>query len=76
MTSLHVHCTDVDGEWTVRAADAGVQMTREHAKGDAAMRGRAEDLLLTLWRRPVPAGAVDVVGDPASAEAWLELGGM
>ena len=44
-------------------------MTREHAKGDAALRGRAEDLLLTLWRRPVPAGAVDVVGDPAAAEA-------
>jgi len=76
VASLHVHCTDVDGEWTVRAGDDGVQMTREHAKGDAALRGRAEDLLLTLWRRPVPAGAVDVVGDPAAADEWLRLGGM
>ena len=29
----------------------GYDVTREHAKGDAAMRGAAADLLLVLWRR-------------------------
>ena len=33
---------------------AVLTMTREHAKGDAALRGRAEDLLLTLWRQARP----------------------
>jgi predicted lipid carrier protein YhbT len=75
-SSLHVHCTDVAGEWLVRADGDRLAVTREHAKGDAALRGRAEDLLLTLWGRPVPDGAVDTVGDPAAAEAWLTLGGM
>ena len=76
--TMHVHCTDVDGEWLVKAADGVLVVTREHAKGDAALRGRAQDLLLSFWGRDVPVGAVgavDVVGDPEAAEAWLSLGG-
>ena len=73
--SIHVHCTDVDGEWLVRAIDGEVSMTREHAKGDAALRGPAQHLLLMLWGRPVPDGAVDAIGDTAAADAWLALGG-
>lgn len=80
--SIHVHCTDGadggladgDGEWFVAATD-GYVVTREHRKGDAALRGRAEDLLLALWGRPVPDGAVDVVGDAEVAAAWLAVGG-
>jgi uncharacterized protein (TIGR03083 family) len=77
--SVHVHCTDDGlpdgaGEWYVDAAGDYV-VTREHRKGDAALRGRAEDLLLALWGRPVPDGAIDVVGDPAAAAAWLAVGG-
>ncbi len=34
--SVHVHCTDVAGEWLVQPDGA---VTREHAKGDAALRG-------------------------------------
>lgn len=77
--SLHVHCTDedldgVNGEWFVATAD-GYDVVPEHRKGDAVLRGRAEDLLLSLWGRPVPAGAVEVVGDPDVAAAWLAVGG-
>jgi hypothetical protein len=68
--SVHIHCTDVAGEWTTRPDGDRIVTTREHAKGDAAMRGGASDLLLALWRR-VPLDAVDVVGDRAVAEAFV-----
>ena len=41
-----------------------------HARGDAALRGRAEDLLLVLWgRRPLT--TVELHGDPAIVEGLL-----
>ena len=65
--SVHLHCTDVPGEWTVRPQDDGAfAVAREHAKGDAAMRGAASDLLLVLWRRR-PLDTVDTIGDAAVA---------
>ncbi len=76
-TSVHVHCLDTAGEWLVSVGDdASLQLARQHAKGDAALRGRAEDLLLRLWGRPVADGAVDIAGDPAAATQWLALGGL
>ncbi len=75
-SSLHVHCLDTHGEWLVSVGDeATLVMTRAHAKGDAALRGRAEDLLLRLWGRPVADGAIDVVGRAEAASQWLALGG-
>ena len=72
--SVHLHCTDTDlaegadtfapvnGEWLVtRLDESGIEFTREHAKGDAAVRGNANDLLLWLWRRPE--GRVEILGD-------------
>jgi uncharacterized protein (TIGR03083 family) len=73
-SSLHVHCTDTPGEWTARVTDGTLTFSREHAKGDAALRGRAEDLLLTLWGRP-SGEPVDIVGDQAAATEWLKIGG-
>lgn len=70
--SVHLHCTDVAGEWTVRPTDSGWQLTREHAKGDAAMRGPALDLLMALWRR-VPLTRVDVVGDAEVAARFVAV---
>jgi uncharacterized protein (TIGR03083 family) len=81
--SVHLHCTDTDsdvvegsddrsrvhGEWLVRRLDdSGIDVTREHAKADAAVRGRANDLLLWLWRRD--AGPVEILGDAAVAERF------
>ena len=81
--SVHLHCGDVPGEWTVRPdADGGFDVTREHAKGDAAIRGAAGDILLALWRRrPLnalgPVGdtvdTVEVVGDAAVAERFVAV---
>jgi uncharacterized protein (TIGR03083 family) len=68
--SVHLHCTDVAGEWLVHADGT---VTREHAKGDAAVRGPAADLLLVLWRRLAldDADDVDVIGDRAVAERLI-----
>ncbi len=70
--TVHLHCTDVadgaavGGEWLVTDLDAnGARFTREHAKGDAAVRGRAADLLLWLWKRD--AGPIEILGDDAVA---------
>ncbi len=70
--SVHLHCTDVAGEWTVREGADSFVVTREHAKGDCAMRGPASDLLLVLWRRE-PLTAVDVVGDGAVAARFVAM---
>jgi uncharacterized protein (TIGR03083 family) len=51
--TVHLHCTDAEGEWLVTEPDAAgrLAVATEHAKGDAAVRGVASDLLLLLWRR-------------------------
>lgn len=73
--TFHVHCTDTDGEWLLAFTAPGErELRREHAKGDVAFRGRAEDLLLFLWgRTTAEAGAIDVLGDPAMVARWSEL---
>ena len=74
--SLHLHGTDepapADGaEWLVRLGPDGPTVTTEHAKGDVALRGRAEDLLLVLWRRR-PLHVLEVLGDASVAERVLD----
>jgi uncharacterized protein (TIGR03083 family) len=66
--SVHLHATDTPGEWVVRdEEDGALTVTAEHAKGDAAVRGPASDLLLVLWRRKDLA-EVEVLGDRGVAE--------
>ena len=60
--TVHLHCTDVAGEWLVARRDGELTVTAEHAKGDVAARGTASDLLLFLWGR-VPADSLEVFGD-------------
>ncbi len=61
-STLHVHCTDFDGEWLVRFIGGNLDVRREHAKGDVAARGTASDLVLALWGRDTRA-ALEVFGD-------------
>lgn len=68
--SVHLHCADVAGEWTLRQTDEGFAVAREHSKGDCAIRGSASDILLALWRR-VPLSACDVVGDADVAARFI-----
>lgn len=70
--TLHLHCTDREGEWLVRLEGGRLDVTREHAKGDCAVRGTASDLELLLLNRPTR-DAVEVFGDPAVLDAWSKL---
>jgi uncharacterized protein (TIGR03083 family) len=62
--SIHLHCTDVEGEWLIARDGDDLKVTREHAKGDVAARGSASDLVLYVWGR-VPADRLEVFGDAA-----------
>ncbi len=66
--SVHLHVTDGDGEWLLRFAPEGLELSREHAKGDVAVRGSAQDLLLyVIGRRGLEGLAV--FGDAAVLES-------
>jgi uncharacterized protein (TIGR03083 family) len=69
--TIHLHCTDVDGEWLVRLEPMGLELERTHAKGDVAARGTAFDLLSWLMGRG-PVGPLEVFGDAALLERWRE----
>jgi uncharacterized protein (TIGR03083 family) len=76
--TLHVHATDPDlavgGEWLLSRAADGVHLTRGHGKGDAALSGRAGDLLLVLLgRRPANDESIQVFGDRALATAYQSI---
>ncbi|HEY8526788.1 MAG TPA: maleylpyruvate isomerase family mycothiol-dependent enzyme [Acidimicrobiales bacterium] len=70
--TLHLHATDVAGEWLVTLTDGPPQVERAHAKGDVAVRGPASDLLLLLWNRGDEAGRerLQVFGDADLLDRW------
>jgi len=70
--SIHLHCTDTDGEWLTRFGEDGFTFTREHAKGDLAIRGGASDLLLWLVGRRSLDG-LETFGDAGVAEAHAAI---
>ncbi|MDQ1396515.1 MAG: hypothetical protein QOG64_1774, partial [Acidimicrobiaceae bacterium] len=50
--TIHLHATDIegsDGEWLITLSPEGSSFTKEHGKGDVAVRGPASDLLLLVW---------------------------
>ncbi|TMD00630.1 MAG: maleylpyruvate isomerase family mycothiol-dependent enzyme [Chloroflexi bacterium] len=68
---LHLHATDAPGEWVLRFAGGDVAVTREHAKGEAALRGPASELLLVLYGRVAPgAGDAELLGNPEVLRLW------
>jgi uncharacterized protein (TIGR03083 family) len=69
--TIHLHASDAEGEWLLRLHDGGMQLTREHAKGDVALRGPASDLLLVVsGRRPV--STVECFGSEALFDRWQQ----
>jgi uncharacterized protein (TIGR03083 family) len=66
--TLHVHCTDADGEWLLTRTPEGLTVTDEHAKADVALRGPAADLFLVLLGRQ-PTETVEVFG-AENLEPW------
>ena len=69
---MHLHCTDADGEWLLRFDPDGFTFTREHAKGDVAVRGPASDLMLYLVGRG-PLDALEVHGDAGVLDAHAAI---
>jgi uncharacterized protein (TIGR03083 family) len=65
--TVHLHATDVTGEWLVTLGADAVSVERGHAKGDAAVRGAAAVLYLWLWGR-APLGGLEVLGDASLPE--------
>lgn len=70
--SIHLHATDVDGEWLLRFGPDGFSYSREHAKGDLAVRGAASDLLLVLVGRRGLDG-LETFGDPGVLDAHAAI---
>jgi uncharacterized protein (TIGR03083 family) len=72
--SVHLHCTDQPGEWLILLGDGRMVTTREHGKGDVAVRGPASDLYLWAWgRQSVDAPEIEVFGDRALVDAFATL---
>ncbi len=67
--SVHIHCTDVPGEWLLVQQGDDLIVTKEHAKGDLAVRGPAQDLLLFSYGRGGPEN-LDTFGDATLLDLW------
>jgi uncharacterized protein (TIGR03083 family) len=73
--SVHLHCTDTEGEWLTVLDGGTVTTTREHAKGDLAVKGPASTLFLWAWNRaPLGSEGLESFGDPSLADAWSTIG--
>ena len=75
--TLHLHAHDgglgPTGEWTITNDEDGLQWSHDHAKGEVAVRGSAVDLFLALTRRRSSEdAAIEVLGDAAVWDAWLQ----
>lgn len=70
--TFHFHCTDIAGEWLIQFAPDGMVVKREHGKGDIALRGTAENILLFLYQR-VSANKLEIFGDATLVDRYFEL---
>lgn len=66
--TVHFHRTDGDGERLLSIASPP-EIRAGHGKGDLAVRGSAQDLLLWTLNRPA---SVELIGDAGLAAAWAE----
>lgn len=75
--TLHLHATDtpseLEAEWVVDLTGDSPAWRRAHEKCAVAVRGPLTDLVLVLYRRrPVGAADVEVLGDRALLDHWLD----
>jgi uncharacterized protein (TIGR03083 family) len=72
--SMHLHATDIEGEWWLGLAPDRIERRHEHAKADAALRGPASELLLWLWnRRPDDSAELQTFGNPRILDHFRAL---
>jgi uncharacterized protein (TIGR03083 family) len=67
---VHLHCTDVAGEWTFEVVDGAFTVHVGHTKATAAVRAPASDLYLYLMNR-VGVEQVERFGDTDLIDRWL-----
>ena len=75
--TLHFHATDTApeaaAEWLVDLTGDATTWRRAHEKAAVAVRGPLTDLLLVIYKRRPPRGdGIEVFGDTALLEFWLE----
>lgn len=75
--SIHLHATDappgLDAEWLIRLDENGVRHSRGHARATVALRGPLTSVLLASYRRlPLDSPELEIVGERAVLEFWLE----
>jgi uncharacterized protein (TIGR03083 family) len=69
--SVHLHATDVDGEWVIKEDESGkLSIVQGHERADAALRASASNLLLMLYRRE-SADRGEIHGDPGVIDRFL-----
>lgn len=73
--TIHLHCTDTEGEWVVTLAKDGPRTTRAHEKSDVAVRGTASDLDLFVFGRVEPT-VFEVFGDTELLARFQEATGF
>lgn len=72
--TLHVHCTDTEGEWSLDFAGRTIRVDRTHTKADTALRGPAAGLYLWLWnRQSITEAGLEAFGDQAILDAWPQV---
>jgi uncharacterized protein (TIGR03083 family) len=75
--TLHFHATDTApqarAEWLVDLTGDAITWRRAHEKAAVAVRGPLTDLLLVIYKRRPPGGDdLQVFGDAALLDFWLE----
>jgi uncharacterized protein (TIGR03083 family) len=75
--SIHLHATDADpalaAEWLIELGSDGFGWRRGHQRATVSLRGPLTDLLLVCYRRLKPStGRVEVLGDAALLDFWLD----
>ncbi|MFD6881422.1 maleylpyruvate isomerase family mycothiol-dependent enzyme [Rhodococcus sp. NPDC060084] len=73
-STLHFHATDSHAEWVVDLTGDEFVWRRAHEKSAVAVRGPLVELMLVLYRRRAVADPeVEVFGDAALLDSWLDV---
>ena len=72
--TIHFHCTDREVEWLAELTPNGVALRPEHAKGNVAVRGPANAIMLAVWNRIGPDNPeLEIFGDRDLLDRWRRL---
>ena len=72
--TVHFHCTDREVEWLVTLTPDGLAIRPEHSKGDVAVRGTANAIMLAVWNRIGPDNPeLEIFGDRELLDRWRRL---